>query len=212
RILKNYQEKYLFQVKENHLPVDKVVIDDRLAGLVFARTMVKGDRLTVLPGSTTRIHSPLVISSIGSIPEPLPNISARGDFLAIRNADTGEVEGHDSVFALGNAVTGRGNIKESQTHGRQVSEKIIRDFLEWENPDSEGYDLHEAKETSKRIRNISDQIEKKRPLPAEKIHSIIQHIRAWQQRAGYDGDYSAWITKHRPVRLEEMLQNSDIRL
>jgi len=51
---------------------------------------------------------------------------------------------------------------------------------------------------------IAEAINRKNPLPCEKIHEMKVRIAKFREKAGYDGDYKKWVEKHRPVRLEEM--------
>jgi hypothetical protein len=106
------------------------------------------------------------------------------------------------VFALGNAVTGRGNIKDSFHHGRMVAEWVMDNFLNWriedfqkfcENP----YQKRHENETGPKI------------LSEEQIRNIIKRVKDRQQKVDYNGNYLEWVEKHRPVRLENMNANPE---
>lgn len=203
KILDNFVSKYLFKVRANHVPCDLIVEDDRLAGLVFQETKIENGRAVPIPGSEKEARAPYVISSIGSIPEMIDGIPARGNVYDISDEAACRISGYPNVFALGNAVTGRGNINESLKHGREITQKLIADYID--------KPLQTAAE---------DSVEAQKAVIAEAIDGIVaaideitdenrqqlrERVKALQAKVGYDGDYPAWVEKHRPVRLEAML-------
>lgn len=199
RILSNAQEKYLFKYEDRSKPVDKIIENDRVAGLVFRKTEVVDGRVKDVPGSDFTVRSPLVISSIGSIPECISGIPASGELFAIKDRDTGQMSGYDHVFALGNAVTGRGNIRESALHAQQVAVHVMDEFLFWKDSDhekaqQEGWDVIHT-------------LPAKRVLSAAQIEALIERVREQQQRVGYDNDFAKWAEQHKPVRLENLLES-----
>ena len=96
---------------ECHTPVDKIVEKGRLTGLVFKKTEISDGNLRIIEKSEIIKHSPLVISAIGSLPEPISGIGMKGDVFTVEDQNSGKLEGYDNVFALGNAVTGRAIVK-----------------------------------------------------------------------------------------------------
>lgn len=198
RILKNAQEKYLFHFQDRSKPVDLIVENGRLAGLVFRRTEVVDGRVKDIPGSEFEVRAPLVISSIGSIPEPIPGIPAAGELFEVEDEATGKLKRFEHVFALGNAVTGRGNIRESELHARQVTQYVMDSFLNWRAEDA-------AAVQEKGWAHLR-QTGARRVLTEDQIRGIIRRIRQLQQRVGYDGDYEKWKARHLPVRLEELVE------
>ncbi len=189
KILKNAQEKFLFNFMERCKPIDKIVENGRLVGLVFQRTEIVDGRVKSLPGTEFEVRSPLTISSIGSIPEPIPGIPTKGELFVISDENTGKLDDFEHVFALGNAVTGRGNIRESELHSRKVVEYVMNEFLKWP-----------SEEEGPAISG--------RALPAEQIEALKNRVKEMQARVGYDGDYQKWAAQHRPVRLEELVNFS----
>lgn len=201
KILHNAQQKYLFHFEECCKPVDKIVEGDRLVGLVFQKTQVAGDRLESLPGSEFRVHSPLTISSIGSIPEPIPGIPSRGELFMIPDEETGRLEGYDNVYGLGNVVTGKGNIRDSELHARKIVQQIITDVFQLPPvPDGKGSEPGSP---------AYYQTTGKLPPGDARAQTIIKRISELQRRAGYGGDYQSWADRHRPVRLEHILGYSE---
>jgi len=208
RILRIHQEKYLFKIEESHAPVNTIVENGRLAGLVFQRTKAMDGNLQLLSGTEHEVKSPLIVSSIGSTPEPLPNLSSHGELLPIEDSEIGQIRGFKNVFALGNAVTGRGNIKESLLHSRQVSKRVMDDYLGW-SPESYEQIIHQSEaESEQRIEKIMVQLDSQPVLTTGEIGQLIETVRQWQERKGYDGDYSKWVKNKLPLRLENLLQKT----
>ena len=120
-----------------HQPVGKIIENGQLEGIIFQKTMVEDGSVTKIDKSDCVVKSPLVISAIGSLPEPIKGLPYTGDSYEVNDTNTGKLKGFENVFALGNAVTGRGNIKESQLHGRRVSEQVMYEYLTWNSGDYE---------------------------------------------------------------------------
>jgi NADPH-dependent glutamate synthase beta subunit-like oxidoreductase len=203
KIIENVRSKFPFRFQECRQPVDLVVKDDHLQGLVFQKNDIRNGRLVTIPGSEYTVHSPLVISAIGSVPEPIRDVPYLNQSFEIDDVQTGRLRGYENVFALGNAVTGRGNIKESQLHGRRVSEQVIDEFLAWQENDYEEIFERAVDNADRKVGMISVQLQKRARLAADKINAIIEKADYLQNKSGYNGDYQAWIKKHLPVRLFE---------
>jgi NADPH-dependent glutamate synthase beta subunit-like oxidoreductase len=190
KLLATAQRKYLFQFHPCRLPTETIVENDRLVGLVFARTQVESGQVKVLSERPERAYAPLIISSIGSIPESIPGLPMKRQLFAIENSRSGKVAGLRNVYALGNAVTGRGNIRASRIHGRQVASWILDNVLDWN--------------------GLSSREEVRERIPARRstqVEEILAKTRELQRRVGYDGDYGNWVRRHRPERLEDMIES-----
>ncbi|MDH3648937.1 MAG: hypothetical protein OEQ53_04600 [Saprospiraceae bacterium] len=201
KILNNYQSKYLFNFEPNHVPVRMLIEDDKLVGLVFRRTKIENGRAIAIEGSDREVRFPYVVSSIGSIPEEIEGIPSQGQTYQIEDEVFCRVQGFPRVYALGNAVTGRGNIKESAAHGKLISENVIEGFLhEYEGQKDEQV----AARIQEAIGNITEEIEDHRLSPAS-YETIVEKVKILQQNAAYQGDYHKWVDAHMPQRLEKLL-------
>lgn len=172
KLLQNFLDKYLFTVQDRRVPVGFIVEGDRLAGLKFAETEVKDGQAVLKPGSEEEVQAPLVISSIGSIPELVQGIEMKGELYRIKDENTGEVEGLSGVFALGNSVTGKGNIQSSLKHGAQVAGHVL------------------------------EYLRSQPPLPPAKVTAIEAKVKLLQEKVGYSGSYREWIAKASPELVE----------
>ena len=207
KVLKLATDKFLFKVVDNLMPVDKIVKDGRLNGLKFQRTKTDRGVMEVVPDEFVDIETPLVISAIGSIPELIPGIPTKGEVYRVIDIESGQLEGFDNVFVLGNAVTGRGNIRDTQQHGRKVTERIVDQFMaRGEDDYKELFDRAESL-TDLRLSSIGEKIKSFAPLTDEETAAIENKIAELQKKSSYDGNYLEWVKKHTPPRLEDMTAN-----
>ena len=207
KVLNNYQSKYLFKVEPLHMPVDKIVEDGQLVGLVMQETHIENGKAVPVAGSEKAVRASYVISSIGSIPEMIAGIPSKWGVYDVADTSVCRISGYAHVFALGNAVTGRGNINESLKHGREVSERILAGFIE----DPVGTATEEA--IAEKENAIEKAVDGLLPsvtsISAETYADILSKVKALQERAGYNGDFRAWVAVHLPVRLETLLGHSE---
>ena len=206
KIMDNFLSKYLFKFEPCWAPVDKIVEGGQLTGIVFQKTKIENGKVVPIDGELKEFRSPLVISSIGSLPEKIPGIPDRGSTFAVNQDDCCRLDGYSNVFALGNAVTGRGNIKESMIHGKEVALAVMDHHLDWQEEDYENWLRLSEGQIEQQVTNIAVQINKQQFLPAQVINSIQEKIEALQQSAGYQGDFMDWAKKNLPERLEDQLE------
>ncbi len=196
KILNNAMEKYRFKFQELSVPLAPLSSGDRLEGLVFQRSEIVDGRVKVIPGSEHEVRSPLTISSIGSIPELIPGIPSKGELFVIPDEDNGKLDGYEKVFGLGNAVTGRGNIRESAKHARLVTSGLLEHYLQWTDEDKARIEAGGTADEA--------EIKERDLLSIAEIEAIREKVHKAQQHAGYDNNYERWVEKHLPVRLENM--------
>lgn len=204
RILEKVGQKYLFDLRPQRVPVGLLVEGDRLVGLRFQRTDIVGSRVIPVEGAIEEVHAPLVISSIGSIPAPLPGIPQRGEVYDYTDRELGRVAGYDTVFGAGNVVTGKGNILASRKHSIQVGTHVIEQFL------GLNEDHHEGEEAAldsitgsvnESVKRIAEWVRTRPLLDADKVEAILRRVHARQQAVGYGGSYREWIKRHAPAEV-----------
>ena len=204
KILDNYQKKYLFKFEECCIPVDGIEENDTLKGIKFQRTKIENDKVVPID-DFFEVESKMVISSIGSIPELIPGVPSEGGIFKITDPGSCRIDGYKHVFAIGNAVTGKGNINEAAKHGREISTEIMENYLEWHQEDYEKWHRHTAVRVNQDISTIAEAIEKMQFLSDEVIQTIVDNCENLQSMSGYSGNYKAWIQQNTPPRLENML-------
>ena len=205
KILDNFQRKYLFKFEPCCTPVEMITDHGELKGIKFQRTKVEKYGVAPLPGQYLEIETPLVIASIGSIPEMIEGIPNDRDVYRISNPDSCQIDGFNHVFAIGNAVTGKGNILESIKHSREISSEIGENFLEWQHQDYQNWHRQTTVKVDADVEKIINRIQKLKAITDEQYVSIMEKVLLLQRKAGYNGVYKEWIQANIPVRLEDIL-------
>ncbi|MFI5401732.1 MAG: NAD(P)-binding protein [Planctomycetota bacterium] len=121
KLLSISQAKFLFRFQDQTMPLELSTGGGRVNGVKVCRTQVEGKKATPVAGSETVIESGLVISSIGSIPEPIEGIRMKGETFDFKDWDLGVYEAEKGIFGVGNVVTGQGNIRASLLHAQKVA-------------------------------------------------------------------------------------------
>lgn len=201
KLLQNFVEKYLFTFQDQRVPVGYLADGDRLAGLTLAATEVKDGRAVTRSGTEQSASSRMVVSSIGSIPEPMPGVEMHGDMYRIKDRRTGEVEGLEGVFAVGNAVTGKGNILASLKHGRVVSQHMLEHYLLGTASGYEEVLADAATEAREKVGAVADRLAGQARLSGDRVAGLLARVKSLQDRAGYPGEYRVWIER---VRLPQV--------
>lgn len=203
KILNKCLDKFLFKFQPQVLAKEFLLDDDgSIKGLRLIRTQVEGRRASEVAGSEFEVSTRQVISSIGSIPEPIEGIVMSGAYYKFKDWDTGEYAEIPGVYGAGNVVTGQGNIKASVDHGRQVGEHLIEVYLGVADDDGER-DLQPAMDAGSArgatmAEAVARDLAERQPLPAETVDAILERVGARQREVGFDGDYRGWIAANTP--------------
>ncbi|MFQ6607480.1 MAG: hypothetical protein ACE5EE_02965 [Fidelibacterota bacterium] len=163
KILQNAQDKFLFRFKDQTQPIDILEEDGKLVGLRMIKNDVVNNRAVPREGTEYDVRCSLVISSIGSIPEPIDGMPMEWSTYDIKDEETGEINGLNNVFGVGNAITGKGNIRVSRAHAREVATYVAENRL---------------------------------PENGVDVEAVRDKIKELQRKAGYDGNYSAWVVRN----------------
>ncbi|MCB0430649.1 MAG: FAD-dependent oxidoreductase [Flavobacteriales bacterium] len=204
KVLENARSKFFFHFRECCVPVGLTEDNGHLTGIVFRETKPDGDRVVELEGSDFTFPTSLVISSIGSIPEPIPGVPMDGQTYRIADPQCCRIDGFEHVFALGNAVTGRGNIKESFQHGRQISLRVMDDFLAGSSDDYEDVFRIKSNQANIGVDHLISFLDTSTAISPEAYQALSEKVKVRQQSVGYHGNYNQWVEEHLPVRLEKL--------
>lgn len=200
RMLQKATDKYRFEVEPLCAPDALLVENGRLVGLRFRRTKIENGRV-VLTDETFERRGPAVISSIGSIPEPIEGIEMRGELFDFKDWNIGRLEGYPTVFSVGNVVTGKGNIVASRKHATHVSERAIESYLGIGDEDPEAG--REAKPdvaadaAAVLAEQIGETLSAAEPPSEEAAKALRERVAARQREIGYEG-YKSWREKIGP--------------
>jgi ferredoxin/flavodoxin---NADP+ reductase len=205
KILDKAQRKFLFEFQELSVPTGLVVEGDLMAGVMMSRTEAADGKVRTIPDSGQPVRAPMTISSIGSIPEPIPGIPQRGEVYQYVDADVGLlIEAHTAIYAAGNVLTGKGNIKDSLVSGTQIGIHVAERYLGLAGNDEDGSPFTEAKreEAHQEGLRMAASINAREWIAPAQVAAIIERVRERQRAVGYDGDYRGWIKKVTPPDLQ----------
>ena len=203
KMLRLAREKYLFRFQERRLTTGLVIDSGRLAGLKVMETRVEGRKAEPIPGSEVELRAPLVISSIGSVPEVIPGIAMKGEYYRFENEVLPRYSACERVFGVGNVVTGQGNIRVSLVHSRAVTTQLIENYIGVSDDGSDFHGLYASAEArgAAEAKVVEERIQTLPSLSESEIALMEQRIRILQERVGYS-DYNSWIAAETPPDLE----------
>ncbi|HWE06236.1 MAG TPA: hypothetical protein VG274_05975, partial [Rhizomicrobium sp.] len=204
KILDKARRKFLFDFHERSVPTGLIVENGRLTGIQMSRTEVADGKVRTLPDTREPVHGALTVSSIGSIPEPIPGIPQRGEVYEYADQQTGLlIEGDTAIYAAGNVLTGKGNIKDSLESGTAIGTHVAEQYLGLAD-DGGRLALTEGARENAHIEGlrIAGGIMAREPLPPGRAAEIMRRVSDRQKKVGYDGDYRTWIAKVTPLDLQ----------
>ncbi len=204
KMLRLARDRYLFRFQDRRLTTGLVVESGRVVGLKVAETKIEGRRAEPIPGSEHELRAPLVISSIGSVPEILPGVAMKGEYYTFTDDDLPRYSGADHVFGVGNVVTGQGNIRVSLVHSQKVTKQLVSEHMS--GTSGAGSAAESGASAEARAADLAQAVHAGvQSLPAlspEQLSALEQRVRAQQERVGYTSDYDSWIAKVTPPDLE----------
>ena len=209
RLLHKYATNFIFEFVPLGSPIEKIEKNGKLFAVVFQKNELSGDKIIPVEGETFTLNTPLLISSIGSLPDRIIGLPYDGSTLEMENKNGYIVKGFTNVFAIGNAVTGRGNIQDSKAHGTMMTNKIIDHHLEKDDLFEEwlvNYNENLKTVVQEQIEEIDKEIRSKEIMPDEVIEGILDKTEALHKKIGFT-TYEKWIELKTPIRLEDMLKN-----
>jgi NADPH-dependent glutamate synthase beta subunit-like oxidoreductase len=204
KMLAKAQEKFLFQMRPMALPVALLTEADRVVGVRFVETEMRDGKAVALD-SSFELRSSLVVSAIGSLPEPLPGIVMKGTFYDYADWETGAYAPVPGVFGVGNVVTGRGNIKASEHHARDVAHWLVEHYLgvqpEGATRTLDGVAGDAERQAEAAATQVAHFLDTRPALPAAHADALMARVRARQVEVGY-GSYVSWMARATPPDAE----------
>jgi len=194
-LLDKAMRKFGFDVQELSVADELMVEDGRLVGMVFRRTRLEGGRVVATDETYAR-RAACVISSIGSIPDPIPGIEMKGELYDFQDWDTGRLADYPNVFSVGNVVTGKGNIIASRKHAERVSIEAIEGFLGVGDDGGGAHnEIHDAKtQAAHRAGEIvADRLQQQSPPTSEVYETTLARIAQRQDAVDYTGNLTSWL-------------------
>ena len=199
KILDRAMSKFCFDFIPLATPEEAIVDGDRMVGLKLRRMAPGEGRKLVATEEVQELRSSLVISSIGSIPEPIPGVAMKGELFAFTDWEFGRLAGWPTVFSAGNVVTGKGNIVASRKHANQIAQHVAEAYLGLSSSETDiTQKIH--KDAFERAEAITQRIYAEvQPASPETVQGLMERVEIRQRSAGYGGNLRAWIEAHPPA-------------
>lgn len=206
KLLNKYQQKYLFDFIPQSIPIGYISNDGKLTGLTLQKVYFEDGEMKEIENGKFELKTDFIISSIGSIPEKIEGLNYVGNTLKMKKQLAYSVSGYDHVFAVGNAVTGKGNIQESKKHGKEITNQIIKKHLTKDALEKWLNNINGAiiSKVNKQVNEIITDINSQPLKPDYLIENILNKTREIQKKVHYES-FESWITKHLPSRLENQV-------
>jgi NADPH-dependent glutamate synthase beta subunit-like oxidoreductase len=202
KILEKAMRKFLFEFQELRVPTGVIVENGRMVGVNFSRTEVADGQVRTLPNTAEEARAELTISSIGSIPEPIPGIPQKGEVYQYRDVKSGLIfDGPTAVFAAGNVLTGKGNIKDSLDSGTEIGTQIAEAYLGLSDEKVSIQDIARQNAAAE-AEQVASAMDARPNLSRESVDDILAKVRELQKGVGYSGNYREWIAKVTPPDLQ----------
>jgi ferredoxin/flavodoxin---NADP+ reductase len=201
KLMKLTQQKFLCGFRPNTLPKAVVMEHGHVVGLKVVEARSEGRKVIEVPGSEMVLPTNTIVSSIGSIPEPIPRLPRKGEFYDFADWDIGIPRGVTNTFGVGNVVTGQGNIAVSRKHSKRVSDLVVGRYLGvGDGPLNEPEGVMKAAESmgAEAAAAVQAKIEKLPKLDPAKLTAIVAKVEERQKAVGYGGDLDAWIKSVTP--------------
>ncbi len=201
KILEKAQRKFLFEFQELRAPGGLIVENGAVVGVNFSRTDLVDGQVKIVQVGAESARAPMTISSIGSIPEPIPGIPQKGEVYTYVDQKIGLLmDGPTAVFAAGNVLTGKGNIKDSLDNGTEIGTLVAETYLGLSN---EPLKIAEGarKDAATSGEKIAGALSTRPRIAPGDIANILQRVRQHQSAVSYDGNYRGWLAKVTPQDL-----------
>jgi ferredoxin/flavodoxin---NADP+ reductase len=202
KMLRLARDRYLFRFQDRRMTTGIIVENGRLVGLKLAETKVEGRKAEPIPGSEQELRTPLVVSSIGSVPEKLPGINMSGEYITFTGKDIPRYTALNRVFGVGNVVTGQGNIRVSLVHSQKVTKRVLEGMACNDGKTAAAAPASAEHQVASAVKAIGEQIEAIPPLSNDQIAAVERQVHALQEKVGFTSDYDSWIAKVTPPDLE----------
>ena len=202
KILDKAMRKFHFEFQELRVPTGVIVENGKMVGVRFSRTEVADGQVRTIPDTEEDARAEMTISSIGSIPEPIPGIPQKGEVYQYKDVKSGLlINGPTAVFAAGNVLTGKGNIKDSLESGTEIGTMVAESYLGLNDtplPLGEGA-RQKADADAEKIIEVMD---RRAALDRPQVDAMLARVRERQRAVEYTGNYREWIAKVTPPDLQ----------
>lgn len=189
KLVNNGKKRYDYDVLDLRSPVEIHHEAGTVSGLTIQRNKYEAGRFTKMDAQEN-IETDMIISSIGSIPEPIKGIEMDGELFKWNSRLTGEVSGYKALYCVGNAVTGRGNIKDSSKNAKRLGEIIEAGVHETE-VDYDGLFKAQAEKAKAHVDKILQIVHDTPDKTETEIEQILKKTANLQKTSNFE-NYQQW--------------------
>lgn len=120
KIMNRVMKKYHVNLEEWSSPLAAISEGGKLVSIRFARNHVVDGK--PVAKNEFEFETTQLISSIGSLPPLIPGLKMIGELYRYDDVQAGRVR--DNIYALGNVLTGRGNVRDSRQSAEGIAGNI----------------------------------------------------------------------------------------
>ncbi len=193
KIVARLQRKYRICVLPERSPRRILHDGERVRGLLLERMEVSADGKLRGTGLHEEVDAELVVSSIGSIPEPIEGLPMAGELYAWKDRERGLLM--DGVWGLGNVLTGRGNIRESRQSARRIAVEVAGALAGASSRGSLEAARRELHERARRAVEGALDVVTHEPADRPAVARLLRWVAERWEAVDYPGDYAAWMER-----------------
>lgn len=189
KIIRNAITKFGFEVNPLRSPAAVESKDGALTAMIFDCTQWQDGKL-VKTGQQERVETSLVISSIGSIPEPISGVPMDGELYQWDDTYTGAVSNLSPFYCVGNAITGKGNIKDSTANSRRLA-GVITASMNKDDIDYTKLFRNQEDDAAEHIPKIQEHLGRMPETDDAHRAEIMERVAQYHQKIAYTS-YGSW--------------------
>lgn len=203
KLIQLFQQKFLAGFRANVLPKE-IVLDanGKVCGLKVVTTKTEGRKVIEVPGTEEVIPTTFIVSSIGSIPEPIPGLPVRGEFYDYTDWNLGRFASLPEFFGVGNVVTGQGNIAISRRHAKTVSDALVAQYMGVSGTplSAPGGIMAKAEaQGAAAAESVQAAVGQLPKLEPAQLRALRAKVKGRQEAVGYGGDLAAFVKAVTPA-------------
>ncbi len=191
KIIRNATTRYCFEVHELRVPIKIHAKDGSVTAITFHKNEYRDGRFVDI-GEMETYQTQMVISSIGSIPEPIPGVPMDGEHYRWKSSYTGAVGHLPGVYCVGNAITGKGNIKDSFKNAKRLGDLITAALKPDGDLDFSGLFRAQEDEARQHVGSLVELLRHMPPLTPFQRSNIMSRVRTLQVERNYNSCYDSW--------------------
>lgn len=190
KLVRNGYERYGFEVVPLSSPIQIHSENGSVTGVTFRKNRFANGGFEATE-ETFFVKTNLVISSIGSLPQSIPQIPMRGDLYDAESYHTGALTGLKGVYCVGNAITGRGNIKESFKNAARLG-NVMGAYYDQTELNYEKWFKVETEQAREHVQVLFDYLQTLDPMSEAAVKHVRERVKSLQEARGYHLGYQTW--------------------